>query len=141
MAASPRKTRSADAARIAALEAEVARLSQANADLRAALAAKAAAPRPEAQPPAQDADGFYRRLRAVRQALGTSGGALKIQAVKTSCRDIPPAQIDTWLIQLQHDERIVLYSYTSPAEMAPGEERYATVVAGQPRHIIFSKTA
>jgi hypothetical protein len=94
-------------------------------------------PAPEAIVPAPEV--FLGMLRNMPPHLFQSGGGIKIAAVKAHFPALPPSETDRLLIELQKRERIVLYSHTSPDFVTPEDRKFAVVVAGEPRHIMYFK--
>ncbi|MDR1037288.1 MAG: hypothetical protein LBT40_12200 [Deltaproteobacteria bacterium] len=138
MASRTRKTQTAptdDQITIAILKDRIDALEAENAALREALTLPAAPPAPPAP------KNFASRLRDIARTCEQSGGSLRIVDIKAGCPDMDTADVDRYLIALQKAEKIVLYSYTAPWFVTPEVKAAATMVAGEPRHTVYSKSS
>lgn len=82
---------------------------------------------------------FLAMLLAMPPALRLSGGGIKIATVRKRFPDLPPADVDRLLRELQKREKIVLYSHTSRDFITPEDRTGAVTVAGEARHLLYFK--
>ncbi len=79
------------------------------------------------------------RVRAASLALagGQSSRRVRISDVRRSLDDVARDTLDRVLLDLQRQEKLVLYSIDDPTDIRPEDRRDAVMVAGTPRHILY----
>lgn len=78
--------------------------------------------------------------RVIAAALEIGGGPkhrVRLADVRSKLADVPREQIDHVLMELQGQERLVLYRIDDPSDVRPEDKRAALMIAGNPRHILY----
>jgi hypothetical protein len=79
-----------------------------------------------------------RRLLAVSLALGGGPGhRVRLSDLRHALSDVSRGDVDRTLLDLQRQEKLVLYRIDDPTDIRPEDERAALMVAGNPRHIVY----
>ncbi|MDR2612466.1 MAG: hypothetical protein LBG06_06445 [Deltaproteobacteria bacterium] len=97
-------------------------------------------PPPRPHPPATPtADAFYRMLTDLHASRQLPGGGLRIAAIRKAMPGITREETDRLLLDLQRQERVVLYSFASNELITQEDRDAAVIVAREPRHVMYLK--
>lgn len=78
------------------------------------------------------------RLLAKALALGGGPGhRVRLSDLRRALGDVSRSELDRLLLELQEQEKLVLYRIDDPADIQPDDEAAALMVAGNVRHILY----
>jgi hypothetical protein len=98
------------------------------------------APEPEPEPvPIPDPQTFLQFIKDLPESARMPGGAIRIAELKSAIPELPVKEVDTLLIELQMLGWIVLYPFTSPADITRRDWDAAVRIGGDARHMLYVK--
>lgn len=81
------------------------------------------------------------RGRIVDTVLVLGGGRSKqrvrLAALRSQLPELPRAELDSLLREMQRDQKLVLYRLDNPAELRPADEAAVLIIGGNPRHLVY----